>query len=597
MATRRNARALGRLLAVTGLAVMLMGVRPTVASATPSAPTASGPPGTWLIDADRLTTSNIQEDGFFSDGDEPYVAVIGFRSTFGVPNSSTAQYLGDLRELSDGADDGDVLGISDAEGRADFPSVSRISLEDISNGASPEVIGTVTVAVESDATPFSVMDSAFTDAEDTVKQLLAATVEQTTLSDLLGAASDPVVRQQLIDRLTGKVTDIMSDAEPTLLDKILLFLVSFTDPDDVIDMKVSAFLAVDDTLGALVDQAIADNVPAGVGVAGALRNRSYSQTFSGDGATYVVDFNVFAPDADGDGLTDDQEAALGTDPNNPDTDGDGLTDGDEVGRGTNPLLADSDGDGLSDGDEVGRGTNPLVADSDGDGLTDGDEVARGTNPLVADSDADGLSDGDEVARGTNPLVADSDGDGLSDGDEVGRGTNPLVADSDGDGLSDGDEVGRGTNPLVADSDGDGLTDGDEVARGTNPLSADSDADGLNDGLEARFGTNPLNGDSDGDGIVDGQDVEWLQTALDRVPNSQWLDRSSGLRRLTKLALDFVEHETGEGENQEAVVVLRALRRHFDGCGTSPARHDWITNCTSQVEIRGFMDLLITNLGG
>ena len=35
-------------------------------------------------------------------------------------------------------------------------------------------------------------------------------------------------------------------------------------------------------------------------------------------------------DSDGDGLTNDQEAAEGTDPNNPDTDGDGWTDGEEV---------------------------------------------------------------------------------------------------------------------------------------------------------------------------------------------------------------------------------------------------------------------------
>lgn len=42
-------------------------------------------------------------------------------------------------------------------------------------------------------------------------------------------------------------------------------------------------------------------------------------------------------DTDGDGLTDDVEAGLGTDPGNPDTDGDGISDGDEVTLGTNPL--------------------------------------------------------------------------------------------------------------------------------------------------------------------------------------------------------------------------------------------------------------------
>jgi len=42
-------------------------------------------------------------------------------------------------------------------------------------------------------------------------------------------------------------------------------------------------------------------------------------------------------DSDLDGLTDEQERILGTDPNNPDTDGDGVSDGDEVKAGRNPL--------------------------------------------------------------------------------------------------------------------------------------------------------------------------------------------------------------------------------------------------------------------
>lgn len=54
-------------------------------------------------------------------------------------------------------------------------------------------------------------------------------------------------------------------------------------------------------------------------------------------------------DTDGDGLTDLQEAFLGTNPNNADTDGDGLTDGDEVFvYHTNPNSQDTDGDGVID---------------------------------------------------------------------------------------------------------------------------------------------------------------------------------------------------------------------------------------------------------
>jgi hypothetical protein len=69
---------------------------------------------------------------------------------------------------------------------------------------------------------------------------------------------------------------------------------------------------------------------------------------------------VAAPkDSDGDGLSDDEEIKLGTNPNSPDTDNDGLTDREEVKvYGTNPLNADTDGDGYTDGDEVKGGYNP-----------------------------------------------------------------------------------------------------------------------------------------------------------------------------------------------------------------------------------------------
>jgi hypothetical protein len=67
-------------------------------------------------------------------------------------------------------------------------------------------------------------------------------------------------------------------------------------------------------------------------------------------------------DSDGDGLSDEREGELGTDPNNPDSDGDGMNDGDEVSKGTDPLNPDTDGDGILDGDEILIGTDPLTPD-------------------------------------------------------------------------------------------------------------------------------------------------------------------------------------------------------------------------------------------
>lgn len=66
-------------------------------------------------------------------------------------------------------------------------------------------------------------------------------------------------------------------------------------------------------------------------------------------------------DDDGDGLSYDQEKALGTDPGNADTDGDGLSDGAEAGWGTSPINFDTDGNGVGDGAQLGGGGLPLKA--------------------------------------------------------------------------------------------------------------------------------------------------------------------------------------------------------------------------------------------
>jgi len=92
-------------------------------------------------------------------------------------------------------------------------------------------------------------------------------------------------------------------------------------------------------------------------------------------------------------------------PTDGDTDGDGLTDADEVAVGSDPLNSDFDADGILDGPEVNQiGTDPLNNDTDGDGVEDGAEVDQyGTAPLAFDTDGDGVSDGDEVfVNGTNP---------------------------------------------------------------------------------------------------------------------------------------------------------------------------------------------------
>ncbi|MDB2606139.1 Ig-like domain-containing protein, partial [Zobellia sp.] len=112
-------------------------------------------------------------------------------------------------------------------------------------------------------------------------------------------------------------------------------------------------------------------------------------------ATDTQVYSVEIEDNDNDGLSNDEEIDLGTDPNNPDSDGDTISDGQEVIDGTEPLndcnsnggiplsTSDCDMDGLSGSEESALGTDPENADSDGDGIDDGQEVNDGSNPLDA----------------------------------------------------------------------------------------------------------------------------------------------------------------------------------------------------------------------
>ena len=70
---------------------------------------------------------------------------------------------------------------------------------------------------------------------------------------------------------------------------------------------------------------------------------------------------------------------------------------------TQDLEGDCDGDGASDGDEIADGTDPFDPDTDDDGLLDGDETAGGCpDPFDPDSDDDGFTDGTEANAGSDP---------------------------------------------------------------------------------------------------------------------------------------------------------------------------------------------------
>jgi minor extracellular serine protease Vpr len=75
-------------------------------------------------------------------------------------------------------------------------------------------------------------------------------------------------------------------------------------------------------------------------------------------STVTITIEDTGIDNDGDGLSDQEEYELGTDPFNPDSDSDYVNDGTEVTNGTDPNNPDTDGDGYDDGKELAAGTDP-----------------------------------------------------------------------------------------------------------------------------------------------------------------------------------------------------------------------------------------------
>lgn len=123
-----------------------------------------------------------------------------------------------------------------------------------------------------------------------------------------------------------------------------------------------------------------------------------------DAEESVSGTNPNNPDTDGDGLLDGQEKAEGSDPLVPAAPRVEELEPTPPPPAPAPAPSDRDRDGLTDEQEATRGTDPDKSDTDGDGLNDLAEVITyRTDPLKADTDGDSFNDGQEVSGKYNPL--------------------------------------------------------------------------------------------------------------------------------------------------------------------------------------------------
>jgi hypothetical protein len=69
----------------------------------------------------------------------------------------------------------------------------------------------------------------------------------------------------------------------------------------------------------------------------------------------------------------------------------------------------------------------------------------------------------------------------------------------------------------------------------------------------------------------------------------------GTRTALLARLNDIEVLIAEGALTKALREITDLRRKLDGCGADPDHNDWILECTAQVQVRDFLDLLADNL--
>ena len=236
------------------------------------------------VDGNTFTALDAQEEAWYSNGDEPYVAVIQFRVTPGVPGSTSVRYLGNLQEIASGVDDGDSATIPDAMAATSFPEVRLRSLPNIVNGCNPEIVGAVTVAMESDNSPWSAINGIMNDVKAELDTQLRAQIEPLSFADIVtpgAAAARGSRRPPAASRLRPS---------PRSGEGVGIWFQSFGDPDDVIGFKVLFFVAVDSSLTAALDAQLA-GLPSSI-VGRALQDGPIDVDYSGDDATYRIRWDV-----------------------------------------------------------------------------------------------------------------------------------------------------------------------------------------------------------------------------------------------------------------------------------------------------------------
>jgi hypothetical protein len=225
-------------LVAASAATFAVGVGTAATPASADAPDVAG----WYIDVNRVTVHH-------DDGDTPMMSVLAFRTRLGVPGTTTVRLVNPqgVDTLCEDMSEGQSCGIPDATGRANFGSVNRPTLPQMTAGVRPDVVGTVQLAFEDDSTDDKYINQNVEIVRSALQKELAAISEKVTgqTPDKLTAATDGI--KTLGDRVMAQIPD-----QPTWK-KVLGFLCFWCDPDDFVGYKVTLMVGLDQSLQAIVD--------------------------------------------------------------------------------------------------------------------------------------------------------------------------------------------------------------------------------------------------------------------------------------------------------------------------------------------------------
>ncbi len=205
--------------------------------------------------ATQLTVVIAEEDGFFSDGDEPYVMIVQWRATPGVAGSTEVSLLDEVGEpLSPGAYDGAVLPIPAANGEVTFADVVPVGLQQLQAGLVPEVMGAVVVAMEEDASAKSVTNQVFVDLAAAVQAEVAARIEPMTFSNTANQAAVSAA-------IATTTADVLTSVQPAFDAAYDTWLSSFGDPDDLVGIGHAVYVASAGSFSDVMNAALLAGLP------------------------------------------------------------------------------------------------------------------------------------------------------------------------------------------------------------------------------------------------------------------------------------------------------------------------------------------------